>query len=423
MNQHTQTILFFILCIIFLSGCSDNKTDANGLNQQAMVHVDLNPLPVPKGDSAEVQPDLGSQFNALAFDINKHIETERNFVYSPFSLHSLLTALSLGAKGDTKKQLTAALRLPETDTQYDAYSAWLNQILSDGSGEYTQFHHASAIWTDAKFNLNESFVTALKEQFHTQNQVVDFVHYAADVVDIINEWSNLNTNEMINNIVSQNDISQNTSMLLTCADSFNGRWATHFYPVQMTFYKPGSIIQSLNAIHYVPRTGYYYSSELHYSAAQLSFLNKKFSMLFILPHEVGGLNTLISKFTTQEFEKLIDGLELQNINITIPKFKIDYKAEHIKNLFNQIGLSNTFSTSSDYSSLSDNSVIIDPILTKASIEIDREGTFSSVPIDMWQIEEGEPSNQVSFLADHPFAFAIIHNPTKSILFYGHYYGE
>ncbi|MBQ9817566.1 MAG: hypothetical protein IJM59_08925 [Proteobacteria bacterium] len=71
-----------------------------------------------------------------------------------------------------------------------------------------------------------------------------------------------------------------------------------------------------------------------------------------------------------------------------------------------------------------NHFIIERILHKAVIDVDQEGTRAAAATGLVAASDtGQLDTEINFIADHPFAFALIHNTTKTILFYGQYYGK
>ena len=80
-------------------------------------------------------------------------------------------------------------------------------------------------------NLSNKFIHNnyfLVKYFHTAGQVVDFAHYKSDVIKIINQWVGLNTNGMIDSLVTDSDVKESTKLVLVNALSFDGKWASRF---------------------------------------------------------------------------------------------------------------------------------------------------------------------------------------------------
>ena len=276
-------------------------------------------------------------------------------------------------------------------------------------------------------NLSNKFIHNnyfLVKYFHTAGQVVDFAHYKSDVIKIINQWVGLNTNGMIDSLVTDSDVKESTKLVLANALSFDGKWASRFESQKsILFKKDNGESLTLPGMAQACHHHYYHSDELKYSTIQLDYADK-YSMIVILPDETDGLSSLMTQFSAGEFKNMLAKAENKAVDVTIPKFKMNYDMSDAADRLSRMGLSNIFSENANFSLLASESLHIERILHKAVIDVDQEGTRAAAATGLVAASDtGQLDTEINFIADHPFAFALIHNTTKTILFYGQYYGK
>ncbi|KAJ0829278.1 putative Serpin family protein [Helianthus annuus] len=96
-------------------------------------------------------------------------EPNSNVVFSPLSIHAVLSLLAAGSKGQTLDQLLAFLKTNTTHDLNSLYSRLVSSILVDASPNGgPRLHFANGFWVDKTFTLNPSF-----------KQLVDIVYNKA----------------------------------------------------------------------------------------------------------------------------------------------------------------------------------------------------------------------------------------------------
>ena len=112
------------------------------------------------------------------------------------------------------------------------------------------------------------------------------------------------------------------------------------------------------------------------------------------------------------------------VNINLPRYKIETKLDDTVKILKDLGMNLAFSGSADFSQMiSNDSVYIGDVIHKAIIEVDEEGTRAAAATAVVMEKNGISMDVKEFKADHPFAFALVHNTSNGILFAGQYLGE
>jgi serpin B len=131
-----------------------------------------------------------------------------------------------------------------------------------------------------------------------------------------------------------------------------------------------------------------------------------------------GANELAELFTA-----LRDGRARKQVALTLPRFKIDFKAELVPPL-QQAGIRKAFDAkAADFSGMTgrrpeEGGVYIGRIVHRAVIETAEEYTEAAAATAIG-VESAMPQPApVEFRADHPFLFYLVDDTTGAILFQG-----
>lgn len=119
-------------------------------------------------------------------------------------------------------------------------------------------------------------------------------------------------------------------MVLVNAIYFKGLWANQFDP-EDTFKAPFHLNdQETTQVDFMKiKEHFKYASlrDLAATAIQLPYNNSDISMLIILPNSPTGLSQLERKLTVESVGSIYERLESQEVNVEIPKFKIEFDME------------------------------------------------------------------------------------------------
>ena len=67
--------------------------------------------------------------------------------------------------------------------------------------------------------------------------------------------------------------------------------------------------------------------DLGASALQIQYYKSDFSMIFILPNRRTGLSALEAKLTDYDLSSIIDEMSITKIDVSIPKFSVEFEME------------------------------------------------------------------------------------------------
>lgn len=144
----------------------------------------------------------------------------KNIFFSPSSVSVALAALSVGAQGDTHRQLFSGLGfnstlLTQTDVD-QAFHALLERANKTSNGDTSE---GTAVFMDNNLKPRPEFLETLKQSYLADGFTVDFAN-ATDSAKTINEYVKEKTNGKIEDLVK--DLDPMTVMYLISYIYFKG---------------------------------------------------------------------------------------------------------------------------------------------------------------------------------------------------------
>lgn len=179
------------------------------------------------------------------------------------------------------------------------------------------------------YSVKKSFNDVATKSFASEAQSLDF---AANVESAatINGWVEDNTNHKIKDLIKADTLDSDTRMVLVNAIYFKGFWTYQFDP-KNTFKAPFYLNEqdSVTVDFMKIKKNFKYGSlqDLDATAIELPYKDSDISMLIILPNSKTGLSALEGKLNTIDLSEISNKLYSQEVNVEIPKFKIEFDIE------------------------------------------------------------------------------------------------
>ncbi|GFP79140.1 serpin-zx [Phtheirospermum japonicum] len=260
----------------------------------------------------------------LAKHVISTLAKDTNFVFSPLSMHVVLSMVAAGSDGPTRDQLLGYLKSSSVQE--------LNSLSSQVS-----------------LKLKPGFKEIVENDYKAASNHADFQNKAEEVRQEVNAWAEKETNGLIKDLLAPRSTKDNDFFLLNgtsvrvpfmrswrnqCVRAFDG------FKVLSLAYKQGDD-------------------------------NRMFSMYLYLPDARDGLPALVDKFgsTPGFIERHLPGGPVGLEDFRLPKFKIEFSFEASGILKGQ-GLVFPFSEPGGLTE----DLSISKFVHKATIEVDEQGT-------------------------------------------------
>lgn len=359
-----------------------------------------------------------SSSNKFGLSLLQQIPDEKTVLISPFSLTASLYMLYLGSEGKTEAEVKKVLGIKvEKNILATSFHDWSKMILQ--KNQDCSFFLANGMWAEKTTPILPSYSRLLNDEFHAKIQNVNFLNKPYENLQDINYWIAQKTDFEIDNLVSKQDVSFDTKILLGNALSFKGNWELGF---DRELTKPSPFFTDKNKqvyvemMHQVHEFPFFENNELAAIALPLSCetTTNQLSLLFILPKNFASFSVDEKKIL-----KVLSNLKPQIIDVKIPKIVLLEKY-NLNNELNNLGMNNAYSRVANFSSINGKvDLFLSEVLHGASLSLNEYGIDTSLEnsssINLQSFEH-QPNN--SFLVNKPFFVLLMEMKSKSIVMIG-----
>lgn len=423
-----RTILTLLSILLICGACMNNPIEKPVINPVSDDDVDLhtgtvayNPKPVYSPEELDGLV-LGHNQFALAF-YKLLAEKDKNLVYSPYSLYQALTMVYAGAAGETANQFEQALALyaknPDVHRLMNAMNLALtqqNEYLEEE--EQSVLEIANALWVQEDVELLQSYLDLLSENYATGLRSLDFAD-AQKAADLINQWAAKATNEKIKDIADPKMFSFSTILALTNAVYFKGAWAQQFEESATRNEDFRLLNGSVIRIPTMHTSGTFpVRVDEHYQVVQMPYEGSNIVMDLIMPLD-GDWDDFMEELTDETFQAYLSDLNGQDVNLSLPKFKIETPRMNLIEPMRSLGLVDVFDANANLSGINgDDNLFLSTLVQKAYIDVNENGTEAAAVTIAVIMEEGSAMAPIEIRFDRPFLFVIRDTKTDTILFIG-----
>ncbi len=298
-----------------LAGCGEDIPAAVSSTTQAPTEAALTTSVLPAPTAAELHSDKDRSVpavgaadldelvrgnNAFAFDLYHALsDGQGNLFYSPFSISQALAMTSVGARGETLRQMADTLhhRLPQSEL-HPAFNALDRTLASRGqepggvpndpgeARQYFRLNIANALWGQDGYHFLPDFLDVLAENYEAGMMAADFAGAPDEARVRINDWVTDETSGKIKDLLPPGIIDESTRLVLTNAIYFNASWLWQFNSRDTEvrpFHLAGGATVSVPMM--TETNGYGYARRDGYQAVDLPYSWGELSMTILLPDE------------------------------------------------------------------------------------------------------------------------------------------
>jgi serine protease inhibitor len=398
-NSMTASMLAALLVAVLLAAPAEAETDRNGephafadrINQ--LGSETLSRLAGKKGDST--------------------------VVVSPYGLGSALHLLGLGAGGEAERSLHGRLLPPgvEAGGQDAGLTALKEQLLRAG-GDKLKLTLSNTVFVPKGAVSSPRFVRRARAVLDAPVEALDFKGAAAALARI-NAWTREATHGLVPRVLDELD--PDARFVLTNAVYFRGAWETAFEQQRTEkapFTRVDGSTRDATMMDATMPAGFAETASLQ--AVWLPYAGREVAMLVIAPGHGQGPATVAEALQARSLDSLMSEMLAQrrtaSIRVRLPRFRAE-TALDVTDALAGLGLGPAFATPSNYAAI--NKAKGGPLMVmhRAVLEVGEQGTTAAA------VTAVAPERSLSltplFSADRPFALAIVHEPTRAILFAGY----
>jgi len=387
-------------------------------------------LPIRKSIAA----DLNRQGFRLLQTLSEGKETENKFI-SPYSIDSAFGMVYTGAKGRTLDEIRVVLGMPEgADTANTFFHAMADQY---HAAEKVDVLVSNSVWVDHRVTdlIRPDYRRTIENYYDGAFYVEDFTKKAT-VADKVNALVDQNTRGMIKDVITADDITERTCMILLNTLFFEAKWLHPFKEEQtrpMSFYQFGGGSKQVRMMYQKRRFDYYYCEADNVHAVVLPYENPRFELVALMPVDPGddqghsAMKSILAKIG-DKLDSWLANPSPYETRVWLPKVDLT-DSMRLKDTLEALGMPSAFSSATaDFSGMFDYSkkpgderFYIEKVIHKTALKMDEYSTKAAAATAIMGGFGGglmQPPPENVFRADRPYLVLIRDNWTGLILFMG-----
>lgn len=376
-------------------------------------------------ENAENPTGKAMQFALDLFKAADPKNPNKNYIISPLSPQVLLAQLLDGCSEPARIELAKAVRLNSREVSS------LTKALQDSANKQNSFNKldiASVIFRSANLNLTEKFTSGRKAN-NIKMSTTDFSDTTRAVQEI-NQWVTHQTRGNIQEIVSESNLSPETSMLLLNAIYFKGTWRYMFNESATDKRSKFNIDGKQFPVHMMSQTnrlrfgeinfGQYWDPDNGMRWVELPYEGDQLSMILLLPKTRYQLDQTLEQVTGLHLQEIFKTIKRDynptKIHLKVPKFTIRDSVSLVEPL-KKLGAKRIFEDERALSELSNTPVKVGDVKQESFLSVDEKGTTATavtkitiIPLSLNAYED------ITFTCDEPFMVMIVDKPSQIPLF-------
>lgn len=250
-------------------------------------------------------------------------KNQGNLLFSPLSVHAILSMIYQGSTGPTAENLEKVLALKAAKKAADGYESVMEGI----SFLYSvKLYVANKIY--AQSPLKEDFSALVTKSFFAESENIDLSN-KDDATGKINSWIDEKTESRIKDIVSPSELA-GSSLVLVNTINLKGDWLIQFEEKdtqKRKFYISETETVDATVLHSSERIKYGEDLDLASQVICIPYENESIYLMVFLPRERMGIKDLEEKIQTKTIPKIHQNMDLADVLLYLPKFQIDVKTD------------------------------------------------------------------------------------------------
>lgn len=413
----TKKLMTLLLVMLALTACKDDDEE--------VVYMLPETKPIQLSAEQKQMRDNNNEFAWRLFQTMQEQKGDTSTVLSPISVTYMLGMLNAGAAGTTRDEITATLGFGSDPAAVNEYCKKMIEGAPNVDPAATvRIANCINVNSAKGLSLLKQYVNDMKNYYSAQIEAMDFTKSSS--LEKINKWCSDNTDGMIPSILDE--LNPNAAMCLLNAIYFKADWTEKFDKNDTrnsSFTLPDGSVVTRELMHRMA-IAQGCESELC-SMLRIPFGSGGYSMYVMLPAEGKTTGDLIRDMSQQELTDHLNAIDMtpQVVDILMPRFEIMSDIDLI-DVLKPMGIKSAFTTSANFSNMSDMGLFVSMMKQKAKIEVDEDGAKASA-VTVAEMGPTSPGphlyEKAEFHATRPFLYFILEESTRSIFFIGTYCGN
>nr|XP_028572695.1 alpha-1-antiproteinase-like [Podarcis muralis] len=319
-----------------------------------------------------IYPNIG-RFAIKFISLASSASPDANIFFSPISIASAFSILSLGAKSATRTQILEGLCFNLTEIpEKEIHRALHNDIsvLTRSDSGY-QLELGDALFLREGLEALPTFLDDVKA-FYAAEVLPTKFQEPKEAEKQINDYIEKKTHGKISEVVKGLDPA--TSLAVANYIFFKGAWEKPFDPAhtkERDFFVNEHTTVKVPMMHRLGWFWHYYDAELHCQVLRMDYKGSA-TTFFILP-DSGKLKQVEEAFSLDTWTKWAVKLHRSTASVFLPKFNISASYE-LKETLSKMGITDVFSDQADLTGITGQPLKVEKATHKAVLTMDEKGS-------------------------------------------------
>jgi serpin B len=357
-------------------------------------NADPPPPPTPPDDSR-----AETSFNAKVY--GRARKASGNLLISGTSLRLALAVPYRGARGDTQRELGAALEMTNGDVSAEI-AGW-----QDAKGQ-NDLSIATRTWAEKSMPLVSGF----------EAEPIDFKNAADDSRKKINAWVAEKTSDKIKDLLPSGSVDARSRLVVTNAIYMKARWSNPFVVASTKdepFHLDAKTTKNVPTMHAID-THAYAEAPGGVKLVALTYRASDLSMLFVVADDLAKVEESLSEETLRGWTS---SLRPQRVSLSLPRFTFKSGAP-MNTILQDLGVKTAFTDHADFSGISESKdIALSQVVQQTFVSVDEQGTEAAAATGVVMRTTSLAMGPiVEVKLDRPFLFFVRDAKRGRILFVG-----
>ncbi|KRT82822.1 hypothetical protein AMK59_4625 [Oryctes borbonicus] len=291
-----------------------------------------------------------------------------NYLYSPFSLHAILSMIHHGSTGGAAESLEKVLGITGTKKAAAGYESLLEAI---------SFLYSVKLYVVTKVfaqgAIQDDFSALATKSFFAEAESINLSN-TEEAAATINSWTDAKTESRIKDIVSASELT-GSNLVLVNTVNLKGDWLIQFEEKdtkKTKFYISETETVDCQMLHSSERVKYGEDLDLESQVVCVAYENESIYLMVFLPRDRMGIKSLEEKIQLKTIPKILQNMDLADVLLYLPKFNIESKID-LQAPLKELGLGPVFDNP-EFPSVVDGAIKGVKLVQKASFGVTEQGT-------------------------------------------------
>lgn len=368
-----------------------------------------------------LQGKMADNNNDFACKLFRTINEQKkgSTIVSPISVSYVLGMLNEGADGETRQQITDVLGLGGSVQEINKY---FKKMMGDAQSvdPSVKLKNANCIYFKLGVRINPKYKADMQNYYDANVEAINF--NSSSIVNKINNWCKTHTDGMIPELLKKGELHPNRRMYLLNAVYFKASWTDQFDPMSTRDIDFITLDGKTVKRPMMQRHGMaVYGKNDLCKMLCLTYGNKAYSMVVLLPNEGKTTDDIIWNLSAQKLKEWQSQMRTQDVDILMPRFSTESETR-LEDILSSMGMQRAFNNAAEFPNMLKgyhDELYVSMMKQKAKIEVNEEGTKAAAVTVAEEVQIGENFYKY-FYATRPFVYYIMEKNTGAIYFMGTY---